>query len=255
MEQSLQINNLSLILSAALLVVAIFISYKEELDLGKDIIIAGVRAVIQLFIIGFLLKYIFAIDNTILTLAMVAFMISNAAYNSHKRNNAMPNSLLISFASIGTGTIVTLGILLLTEAIELVPSQVVPITGMIASNAMVGVGLTFTSLNKQFDSNRQQIQEMLSLGATPKQASKNIISDSIKSGMAPTIDSTKTVGLVNLPGMMSGLIFAGIDPTEAIRYQIVVMFMLVAVTSLSGIIASYLAYRNYYNEHMQLTIS
>lgn len=255
MEQTLNINNLSLLLSSALLVVAIFISYKEELGLGKDIVIAGVRAVIQLFFIGFVLEYIFAVDNTVLTLVMVAFMISNAAYNSHKRSNNMPNSLFISFASIGTGTVATLVILVLTGAIELVPSQVVPITGMIASNAMVGVGLTFTSLDKQFKAQRQQIQEMLSLGATPKQASKNIISDSIKNGMAPTIDSTKTVGLVSLPGMMSGLIFAGVEPTAAIRYQIVVMFMLVAVTSLSGIIASYLAYKNYYNDYQQLLVN
>lgn len=252
MEQNLEINNLSLILSTALLFIAIFISYKEELGLNKDIIVAGVRAVIQLFIIGFILEYIFEVNHIVLTLAMVAFIISNASYNSHQRSEQMSNSLFISFAAIGTGTIATLTILVLTGAIDLVPSQVVPITGMIASNAMVGVGLTFRSLNTQFKDHQQQIQEMLSLGATPKQASKDIISESIKNGLAPTVDRTKTVGLVSLPGMMSGLIFAGISPTAAIRYQIVVMFMLISVTSLAGIIASYLAYKHYYNEHNQL---
>lgn len=254
MEQTLEINNLSLIFSTALLVIAMLISYKEELDLNKDILIAGVRAVIQLFIIGYVLEYILEVDNLILTLIMVAFMISNAAYNSHQRNKKMSNSLFISFASIGTATVTTLGILVVTGAIELVPSQVVPITGMIASNAMVGVGLTFRSLNTQFKDYRQSVQEMLALGATSKQASKSIISESIKTGLAPTVDRTKTVGLVSLPGMMSGLIFAGVSPTAAIRYQIVVMFMLISVTSLAGIIASYLAYKNYYNQFDQLMI-
>src|SRR5699024_2641236 len=161
---------------------------------------------------------------------------------------------MISIVAIGTGTVLTLIILILTGVIQLVPSQVVPITGMIASNAMVAVGLTFRSLHSQFNDKSQQIQEMLSLCATPKQASKNIISESIKNGTAPTIDRTKTVGLVSLPGMMSGLIFAGVNPTAAIRYQIVVMFMLISVSSLAGIIASYLAYKNYFNEYEQLIL-
>ncbi|WP_033641604.1 ABC transporter permease, partial [Enterococcus faecium] len=69
------------------------------------------------------------------------------------------------------------------------------------------------------------------LGANKKQASMSIVRESVKTGMAPSIDQTKTVGLVSLPGMMSGLVFAGIDPVQAIRYQIVVMFMLISVTA------------------------
>ena len=70
--------------------------------------------------------------------------------------------------------------------------------------------------------------------------------------MQPTIDSAKTVGLVSLPGMMSGLIFAGVDPVHAIKYQIMVTFMLLSTTSLGSIIAGYTAYRNYFNEQLQL---
>ena len=100
----------------------------------------------------------------------------------------------------------------------------------------------------------KQVLEKLSLGANEKQASMSIIRASVKTGMSPSIDSTKTVGLVSLPGMMSGLIFAGVEPTEAIRYQIVVMFMIIAVTSIASFSASYLAYRQFYNEQKQLTL-
>lgn len=254
MEQSLEINNISLLLSTALLLIAILVAYKEKLGLGNDILIAGVRALVQLFIIGYVLEYIFAVDNFFLTLIMVLFMVFNASFNAHKRSEGIPNSLVISLTSIGAGTAITLTILVFSGSIDWIPSQIVPITGMIASNAMVAIGLTFRSLNSKFTDQRQQVLEKLALGATERQASATVISESVKTGMAPSIDSTKTVGLVSLPGMMSGLIFAGVSPTVAIRYQIVIMFMLISVTSISSILASYMAYRNFYNEQKQLMV-
>lgn len=254
MGSNLEINNFSLILSTGLLLVAIFVAYKEKLGLSNDIFIAGVRAVIQLFIIGFVLKYVIEIDDFFITLAMVLFIVFNAGFNAHKRSQGISNSLVISLASIGIGTAITLSIMIVSGAIEWIPSQIVPITGMIASNAMVAIGLTYRALNNKFTDQRQQVLEKLALGANEKQASMSIIRESVKTGMSPSIDSTKTVGLVSLPGMMSGLIFAGVDPTAAIRYQIVVMFMLISVTSIASFIASYLAYREYYNDRNQLTI-
>jgi putative ABC transport system permease protein len=254
MNGELEINNLSLLFSTGLLLIAIFIDYKEKLGLGNEIFIAGIRAVIQLFIIGYVLSYVFQLDHMLVTLAMVLFIVFNAGYHAHKRSEGIPRSLSISLISLGIGTALTLSILVLSGAIDWIPSQIVPITGMIASNAMVALGLTYRSLNGKFRDQRQQVLEKLALGANEKQASMTIIRESVKTGMSPSIDSTKTVGLVSLPGMMSGLIFAGIEPTEAIRYQIVVMFMLIAVTSISSVIASYLAYRQFYNDRKQLLV-
>lgn len=254
MQGSLEISNFSLLLSTLLLVTAIFIAYKEELGLGKDILIAGVRAVIQLSIIGYILRYILEVDNNLITLLMVLFIIFNASYNAYKTSNGIKGSFKISVASIGIGTGIALAILLFSGALDWTPSQVVPITGMIASGAMTTIGVVYRSLMTQFRDNRQQILEKLALGADPKQASRTIVRESIQTGMTPYIQSTKTVGLVSLPGMMSGLIFAGIDPVEAIRYQIVVMFMMISVTSISSYIASYMTYRSFYNEHVQLDI-
>ena len=132
---------------------------------------------------------------------------------------------------------------------------VIPISGMIAGNAMVAVGLCYNNLGQRFSSEQQQLQEKLSLGATPKVASARLIRDSIRSSLIPTVDSAKTVGLVSLPGMMSGLIFAGIDPVKAIKYQIMVTFMLLSTASLSTIIACYLTYRKFYNARHQLVVT
>ncbi|GEK90531.1 ABC transporter permease [Alkalibacterium kapii] len=254
MDSNLEISFLSLLMSTGLLVIAVLVDYKEKLHLGNDIFIAGVRAVIQLFAIGYILKYVIQIDNFFLTLAMVLFIVFNAGYNAHKRSKGLDHSLIISLTAIGTGTALTLGVMIVSGVIEWIPSQIVPITGMIASNAMVAIGLTFQALNNKFTDQRQQVLEKLALGANEKQASMSIIRASVKTGMSPSIDRTKTVGLVSLPGMMSGLIFAGVNPTAAIRYQIVVMFMLIAVTSIASFIASYLGYREYYNDRNQLRV-
>ena len=254
MTNNLEISNLSLLLSSVLLIVALLIDYKEKLGLGNDIFIARIRAVVQLFLIGYVLSYVLRVDNNFLTLAMVLFIVFNASYNAHTRSEGINRSFKISTTAIGVGTALSLLILVFSGVIDWTPSQIVPITGMIASNAMTAIGVTYRSLNSKFTDQRQQVLEKLALGANKKQASMSIVRESVKTGMAPSIDRTKTVGLVSLPGMMSGLIFAGIDPVQAIRYQIVVMFMLISVTAISSFIASYMAYREFYNNRSQLII-
>ncbi|MFC0227501.1 iron efflux ABC transporter permease subunit FetB [Serratia aquatilis] len=246
------ITNESLGLSMILVIVAILISHKEKLALEKEIIWSICRAIVQLIIVGYVLKYIFDLNNEILTILMVLFICFNAAYNAKKRSKYIDYAFTISFVAITSGTVLTLLVLVLTDSIAFTPMQVIPISGMIAGNAMVAVGLCYTNLGQRFKGEQQKIQEMLSLGASPKFASAALIRDSIRASLIPTIDSAKTVGLVSLPGMMSGLIFAGVDPVKAIKYQIMVTFMLLSTASLSTIIACYLAYRRFYNQRHQL---
>ncbi|WP_434778202.1 iron efflux ABC transporter permease subunit FetB [Neisseria sp. Ec49-e6-T10] len=246
------ITDQSLILSMILVLIALFISNKEKLGIGKDIIWSVIRAIVQLIIVGYVLKFIFNVDHIVLTLVMVLFICTNAAFNAKKRSRNLDQGFIISFTAIIVGTSLTLFVLLVTQSIQFIPMQVIPITGMIAGNAMVAVGLCYNNLHTRFADEGQRVQEMLSLGATPKQSSVAIIRQSIKASLIPTVDSAKTVGLVSLPGMMSGLIFAGVDPVKAIRYQIMVTFMLLSTASLSTIIAAYLAYRKFYNKQDQL---
>lgn len=250
------ITNESLALALMLVVVAILISHKEKLALEKDIFWSVGRAIIQLIIVGYVLKYIFSVDDASLTLLMVLFICFNAAWNAQKRSKYIAKAFISSFIAITVGAGITLAVLILSGSIEFIPMQVIPIAGMILrSNAMVAVGLCYNNLGQRVISEQQQIQEKLSLGATPKQASAILIRDSIRAALIPTVDSAKTVGLVSLPGMMSGLIFAGIDPVKAIKYQIMVTFMLLSTASLSTIIACYLTYRKFYNSRHQLVVT
>ncbi|QKJ86475.1 iron export ABC transporter permease subunit FetB [Paramixta manurensis] len=246
------ITNASLGMACILVLIALVVSNREKLGLEKDILWSVGRAIVQLVIVGYVLKAVFNLNNRWLTVLMVLFICINAALNARKRSHNIGNGFSISFAAIGVSTALTLAILVLSGAIAFLPGQVIPVSGMIAGNAMVAVGLCYNNLNQRFDDQRQKILEMLSLGASIKVASGTIIRASIRAAMIPTIDAAKTVGLVSLPGMMSGLIFAGIDPVKAIKYQIMVTFMLIGTAGLSTMIACYLAYRGFYNQRAQL---
>lgn len=208
----------------------------------------------QLIIVGYVLKYIFNVNHAVLTLLMVLFICFNAAWNAKKRSKYIDKAFISSFIAITTGAGLTLAVLVFSGSIAFVPMQVIPIAGMVAGNAMVAVGLCYNNMGQRFSSEQQQIQEKLSLGATPKMASARLIRESIRASLIPTVDSAKTVGLVSLPDDV-GLIFAGIDPVKAIKYQIMVTFMLLSTASLSTIIAGYLTYRKFFNARHQLVVT
>ncbi|AXY25367.1 iron export ABC transporter permease subunit FetB [Suicoccus acidiformans] len=242
----------SLLFSSILLLIPIVISYKEDLGLEKDIVVAGVRAAVQLFIIGYILQFIFNVNHSWVTILMILFMVVNASWNAAKRSKGIPDAFQIALISIAFGAIITLVILLVTGAINWTPREVIPIMGMLSSNAMTGLSLSFNDMNDKFTDQKQKVLEKISLGANPSQASKIVVRESIKTGLIPQIDSTKMVGLVSLPGMMTGMIMAGAEPTAAIRYQLVIMFMMLSSVGLSTIIGAYLAYPKFFNDEGQL---
>lgn len=251
---NLAVSNWTLFLSGALVLVALGISWQQKLGLSRDIITSVIRAVIQLFIVGYILRYVFKVDNIILTLVALLIIIFNASWNAMKRGKtgSKMSRLWRSFIAIFVSTSATIAILVLSGSIKMIPSQVIPIAGMIAGNAMVAIGLAYRDMYTRFTEQREPLMERLALGATKFQTVRKLVKDSIKTGMQPTIDSAKTVGIVSLPGMMAGLIFAGVDPLKAIKYQIMVTFMLIAATSIASIISVYLTYNSYFNDRDQL---
>lgn len=252
MGANLQANPTSAFFAFTLVLIAVAVSYKEKLGLGKEILWAVARMIIQLIIVGFVLDTIFEVNNIWLTLAMAGVIIFNAAVNAAQRGKGLEHSFRNSLIALFTSTAITLTALILSGSLEVIPSQIIPITGMIVGGAMRAVGLAYSNLLQLYKDQEQAVLERLALGATPYQASQNILKITIKNGLEPTIDNIKTTGLVTLPGMMAGLMFAGVDPAMAIIYQIVVMFMMIAATAISTYIATYLAYRSFFNDRYQL---
>ena len=212
-------SNTALCLTALLLLIPIFISYKEGLHIIKDLVVASVRAVVQLIILGFILHYIFKIDQAWILMLAVLIIIINASWNTINRASpVMHHVFWISFIAIFIGTALPLTATVLAGAIDFKANEVIPIGGMLAN----------------------------------KLASKASIRESIRLAIVPTIDSVKTYGLVSIPGMMTGLIIGGVPPLQAIKFQLLVVFIHTTATIMSALIATYLSYNQFFNVRHQL---
>ncbi|HEG7689055.1 TPA: iron export ABC transporter permease subunit FetB [Staphylococcus aureus] len=246
-------SNTALGLTALLLVIPIIISYKEGLHIIKDLIVATLRAVVQLIILGFLLHYIFKINDKWLLVLCVFVIIVNASWNTISRSSpVMHHVFLISFVAIFVGTALPLAGTIATGAIQFTANEVISIGGMLANNGLIAINLAYQNLDRAFVQDGTNIESKLSLAATPKLASKGAIRESIRLAIVPTIDSVKTYGLVSIPGMMTGLIIGGVPPLQAIKFQLLVVFIHTTATIMSALIATYLSYGQFFNARHQL---
>ncbi|MDU0426080.1 iron export ABC transporter permease subunit FetB [Staphylococcus aureus] len=246
-------SNTALGLTALLLVIPIIISYKEGLHIIKDLIVATLRAVVQLIILGFLLHYIFKINDKWLLILCVLVIIINASWNTISRASpVMHHVFWISFLAIFIGTALPLSGTIATGAIQFTANEVIPIGGMLANNGLIAINLAYQNLDRAFVQDGTNIESKLSLAATPKLASKGAIRESIRLAIVPTIDSVKTYGLVSIPGMMTGLIIGGVPPLQAIKFQLLVVFIHTTATIMSALIATYLSYGQFFNARHQL---
>ncbi|HCZ1887332.1 TPA: iron export ABC transporter permease subunit FetB [Staphylococcus aureus] len=246
-------SNTALGLTALLLVIPIIISYKEGLHIIKDLIVATLRAVVQLIILGFLLHYIFKINDKWLLVLCVFVIIVNASWNTISRSSpVMHHVFLVSFVAIFVGTALPLAGTIVTGAIQFTANEVIPIGGMLANNGLIAINLAYQNLDRTFVQDGTNIESKLSLAATPKLASKGAIRESIRLAIVPTIDSVKTYGLVSIPGMMTGLIIGGVPPLQAIKFQLLVVFIHTTATIMSALIATYLSYGQFFNARHQL---
>lgn len=246
-------SNTALGLTALLLVIPIIISYKEGLHIIKDLIVATLRAVVQLIILGFLLHYIFKINDKWLLVLCVFVIIVNASWNTISRSSpVMHHVFLISFVAIFVGTALPLVGTIATGAIQFTANEVIPIGGMLANNGLIAINLAYQNLDRTFVQDGTNIESKLSLAATTKLASKGAIRESIRLAIVPTIDSVKTYGLVSIPGMMTGLIIGGVPPLQAIKFQLLVVFIHTTATIMSALIATYLSYGQFFNARHQL---
>lgn len=246
-------SNTALGLTALLLVIPIIISYKEGLHIIKDLIVATLRAVVQLIILGFLLHYIFKINDKWLLVLCVFVIIVNASWHTISRSSpVMHHVFLISFVAIFVGTALPLVGTIATGAIQFTANEVIPIGGMLANNGLIAINLAYQNLDRAFVQDGTNIESKLSLAATTKLASKGAIRESIRLAIVPTIDSVKTYGLVSIPGMMTGLIIGGVPPLQAIKFQLLVVFIHTTATIMSALIATYLSYGQFFNARHQL---
>lgn len=229
---------LGVAVSALLVAVAVLASLWARLDLAKELLWASLRAFVQLLAVGAVLTLLFTRAGLLGALAWVTGMVVVAGFVAAGRAKNLPRRHWVAMWSVAVGVVTTLGLLLLLGIVEPTPSVVVPVGGMVVSGSMVATNLTMRRLGEIAVQQRHDIEARLALGLTSEQAMGPHLRSAVRTALLPAIDSTKVVGLIALPGAMTGLILAGVEPIVAIRYQIVVMYMLLAAAAVSSILAA-----------------
>lgn len=247
------ISYIELLIAASLILLNGVISFALRLGLERTLLIASVRTVVQLFFIGFVLKWVFNSAQWYIVLGILCLMTLIAALNAqNRRKTSYQGAFLDTLLSIWLPSwlVLFMGIVVVLS-IEpwYTPQYLIPIAGMIIGNSLTAVSLVMERLLKELSDKREKIQMYIGLGASSWEAYRHCAQQAMTAGMMPTINSMMVVGLVSLPGMMTGQILAGQEPEQAIRYQIVVMFFLAAATGLSCLAVVFSVYRRFFNSY------
>lgn len=253
------ITNSQLALSVVLVLTSGLVSALLRLGLLKSLLWGTVRSFAQLFFIGYALSYIFNINHPALIFSIVLLMCGIATRASLRRvpdRSGYPS--LIGFLSLTTSTFLV-GLIVVTLIITPEPWYtariLLPIFGMILGNSMNGVALSLERLYAEVRAHANEIEALLSFGATPWEAVRERVREALRAGMTPAINALMVVGLVSLPGMMTGQILGGVDPREAVRYQIVVMLMITAAVAVGCLMLVLLTYKNFFTAEAALDLS
>jgi putative ABC transport system permease protein len=240
------------LLTLGLVAVAVGLSLYQRLDLEKDIGIAVVRSFLQLAAIGYVIDYVFGLENLGAVALLLVGMVLFAAWTTARRASVVPRSFLVAAGAIGVAAVATLGALLSLQIVPPTARYLIPLGGMVIGNSMNTASLTLTRIRDDVAEQRLKVEAALALGATSRQAVSPILRTALQRALIPLIDATKTTGIIFLPGAMVGMIIAGADPLEAVRLQIVVLYMLLGSVSIAAILVALLSYRSFFTARHQL---
>ncbi len=253
------INDVSwfdLSLALGLILIAVSISRWQKLGLAKDLIVGAIRTVVQLVLVGYVLVYIFAVDRWYITVAILAVMLIAAVLAATGRQEKPSRKLQwITGLAMLTGSGLTL-VYVSTLVVKVEPwhnpRYLIPLFGMIVGSAMNGAALAIERLNSEMKSRSGEIEAYLALGASFQEASAQPVRQALRASLIPTINGLMVVGIVTLPGMMTGQILAGVSPLTAIRYQIVVVFMQAAAVAITTSIITLWHRKTFFTSALQL---
>ena len=220
------IGLLGMAASAILIAVAIGISMWRQLGLERSVLFAAFRALVQLIIVGYALQLIVDPDDPlVLSFVWLAFMLGFAAYTTQKRAPEVPAVLRLSLIAYTASAVVTLGVLFGFNVYDIEGRTIVPLAGIVVGNSLSATVLVsrqlFTAASKQ----RNDIEGRLALGLSASAAFQPHLRHALRTALVPQIESTKAVGIIALPGAMVGLILAGVEPVDAVRVQLSVMYL------------------------------
>ncbi len=249
---------LQLVWALGLMAIAIALSAWQRLGLTWTLTVATGRTISQLLVVGYILAAVFALRQPWLVLGVVAVMLVIATIVARNRiSQKIPHMLPLVGGSILISTMLTLvytNLLIIRPAVWYEPQYLIPLAGIVLGNAMNGAALAGERLVSTLNSSRLEIETQLSLGATPQQAIATYRQDAIRAGLIPTINTMMVVGVVTLPGIMTGQMLSGVNPLDAAAYQMLIMFMLAFATLLTTLLVTTGISRQFFTRAAQLVL-
>jgi putative ABC transport system permease protein len=223
----------------------------------KEVVISTFRMTLQLILAGYILGFVFDNPSPLLTIISLLVMEGFAIYVILRRFKGQLTTKLkkvIAFSIVTNTLLCTCFFVLAVVRVGpwYSPQYFIPISGMIIGNSLTAVTLGVNSLLREMNDNKDIVMESLILGGSPKVATRKIINNSFDVAIMPTINNMLSMGIVVLPGMMTGQILSGTSPTVAITYQITIMLAILGAAALSIITLLQLGYKSFFNEEQQL---
>ncbi|MEZ5380437.1 MAG: iron export ABC transporter permease subunit FetB [Microthrixaceae bacterium] len=218
-----------------LVALALGVSAWRHLGVGGSIVWAAVRAAAQLAAIGGVLTVV--VDDAaplVWSWCWVVAMVVFAAFTVRRRAPEVPAAFPLALLAFSATSVISLGVLFGFGIFELTPRAVVPLAGMVVGNSLSSTVLAARRTIGEVSDHRDRVEAHLALGLTGRNSVQRELRTAVRTALIPQIETTKSVGLVFLPGAMVGLILAGVEPAEAVRVQLAVMYLIlgsVAVTT------------------------
>lgn len=254
MQGIVKLNILQFSLVYLLLLIVLAIMKKSKINQTKLLITASIRMTVQLILAGLILTYIFENPHPIFVIlyiaAMIIFSIRRVLSKNKEINKNFKIAVSLSLALSGLFVLIYFVYIVVGESI-FNPQYTIPIAGMIIGNAMTGVTLALKTFTENIKSQRPKIEALLNLGATPKKILLPYVNNAIETALLPTLNSMLGMGIVSLPGMMTGQILSGTLPTTAIMYQIAIMIAICTTVCLTVFCSLNFGYKTLYNKKNQ----
>jgi putative ABC transport system permease protein len=243
-------------LAALLILINGAISRALRLDLERTLAWASLRTVLQLALIGLVLEWVFRVDRWYIVLALLALMTLIAGLTAAQRSKRrFPGIWLNTIVSIWASSwlVTAYAVMVVVQGTHAwyQPQYTIPLMGMVLGNSLNGTSLGINAFTEALVVHRERVEMALTLGATRWEAARMPMQSAVRTGMIPIINSMLVVGIVSLPGMMTGQLLSGTPPVHAVKYQIVIMFLIAAATALCTVGVVLLSFYRLFNTKHQ----
>lgn len=257
MKEVVQLSIIQFSMIYILLLIVLFIMKKSKINQMKLLILASIRMTVQLVLAGLVLSYIFTSPHPAFTFLYLTAMISFAIKLVLDKNKQLNKKfkLIVGLSLASSSLFVILFFVGAVVGVDILnPQYIIPISGMIVGNTMTGITLGLKTFTQGLSNQKNQLETLLNIGASPQKILLPFVNNALETALLPTINSMLGMGIIMLPGMMTGQILSGTLPMTAIMYQIAIMIAICTTVCLAVFFCLNLGYKTLYNKRNQIKL-